>query len=302
MTARLLPHISSPSPLLLKPTCERTLGWWNITDWWSFHTGNTAPAFRPARACSLIWKAIGSQGICSLTYRHGEKLRNAEFIHAPFFCREEGSQSPDLVGRPCALTKTYKDLGTWPSYLLVLFFRQSWKHFVEFLQWKQALVFIVPVQTGFVKAKFTVVLSITTRHCQRHRLWKIYWRGCWETAVLVTHKVEQFPQIYKGPLFDWLAAVFRKLNRSLVISVHYIFMHDITPFWLSKGRRVEGCADEKRMTLLARGDTRCNWAVLCTSQCCKCLNGNVFHRKSSDKLLCLLIKFIFIRSFKVLQP
>lgn len=43
--------------------------------------------------------------------------------------------------------------------------------------------------------------------------------------------------------------------------------------------------------MLACGDTRCNWAILCTSQRRKCLNGNVFHTKSPDKLLCLIIKF-----------
>lgn len=68
-------------------------------------------------------------------------------------------------------------------------------------------------------------------------------------------------------------------------------MHDITPCWLSKGCRVKGCVNEKGMTVLACGHTRCNWAILCTSQRRKCLNGNVFHTKSPDKLLCLLIKF-----------
>lgn len=82
-------------------------------------------------------------------------------------------------------------------------------------------------------------------------------------------------------------------------------MHDITPCWLSKGRGVKGCLNEKRMTMLARGDTRCNWAVLCTSQLRKCSNGNVFHRKRPDKLLCLIIAFnvsLFILGLKVLRP
>lgn len=38
-------RVLAPSPLqplaaLLKHTCERTLSWWNIADWWPFHTGN----------------------------------------------------------------------------------------------------------------------------------------------------------------------------------------------------------------------------------------------------------------------
>lgn len=78
-------------------------------------------------------------------------------------------------------------------------------------------------------------------------------------------------------------------------------MHDITPCWLSKGRSV---MNKKRKTMLARGDTRCNWPVLCASQCRKCLNGNVFHMKSPDKLPSLIIKFSFYShsEFKILQP
>lgn len=68
-------------------------------------------------------------------------------------------------------------------------------------------------------------------------------------------------------------------------------MRDITPYWLSKGCRVKGCVNEKGMTMLACGDARCNGAVLCTSQRRKCLNGNVCHTESPDKLLGLIIKF-----------
>lgn len=83
--------------------------------------------------------------------------------------------------------------------------------------------------------------------------------------------------------------------------MHHKFMDDITPCWLSKGRSV---MNKKRKTMLAPRDTRCNWAVLCTSQRRKCFNGNVFHIKSPDKLLSLIIKFsLYVHSeLNILQP
>lgn len=83
--------------------------------------------------------------------------------------------------------------------------------------------------------------------------------------------------------------------------MHHTFMHDITPWWLSEGR---GVMNKKRKTTLPRGDTRCNRAVLCTSQRRKCLSGNVFHTKSPDKLVSLIIKSsLNIHSeFQVLRP